>query len=174
MDLATLVHQYHDAFMARFGKTLLPDQRKALDAILRCRTPAAGELYVQCPDCQHGQMAPTILWQPPLPTLPKSPDQSLDRQTTRKAPACTLFHGDLHLALSAASVGLSSPESKQCPEKMGGPLRPYGHRRTCLEIPVEVFVPRRNRRKKHYCQHQWRSDLQVPGQFYRGNAEEDA
>ena len=58
MDLATLVHQYHDAFMARFGKTLLPDQRKALDAILRCRTPAAGELYVQCPDCQHGQWRP--------------------------------------------------------------------------------------------------------------------
>jgi hypothetical protein len=49
MDLATLVHQYHDAFIARFGETLLPDQRKALDAILRCRTPAAGELYVQCP-----------------------------------------------------------------------------------------------------------------------------
>nr|WP_320012449.1 transposase zinc-binding domain-containing protein [uncultured Desulfobulbus sp.] len=50
MDLATLVHQYYDVFMARFGKTILPDQRKALDAILRCRTPASGELYVQCPD----------------------------------------------------------------------------------------------------------------------------
>jgi hypothetical protein len=58
MDLATLVHQYYDAFMARFGKTLLPDQSKALDAILRCRTPAAGELYVQCPDCHHGQWRP--------------------------------------------------------------------------------------------------------------------
>ena len=58
MDLATLVHQYYDVFMARFGKTILPDQRKALDAILRCRTPASGELYVQCPNCQQGQWRP--------------------------------------------------------------------------------------------------------------------
>jgi len=58
MDLATLVHQYYDVFMARFGETLLPDQRKALDASLRCRTPASGELYVQCPDCHHGQWRP--------------------------------------------------------------------------------------------------------------------
>jgi hypothetical protein len=58
MDLATIAHQYHDAFMARYGRTLLPDQRKALAAILRCRTPAAGELYAQCPHCHHGQWRP--------------------------------------------------------------------------------------------------------------------
>jgi hypothetical protein len=58
MNLASLVHQYYDTFMARYGDTLLPDQRKALDAILRCRTPAAGELYAQCPDCHHGQWRP--------------------------------------------------------------------------------------------------------------------
>ena len=45
MDLASLVHQYYDAFMERFGETLLPEQRKALVAILRCQTPAAGELH---------------------------------------------------------------------------------------------------------------------------------
>ena len=58
MDLAPLVHQYYDTFMARFGHTVLPEQRKALDAILRCRTPGAGELYVQCPDCSHGEWRP--------------------------------------------------------------------------------------------------------------------
>lgn len=58
MDLASLVHQYYDAFMARFGETLLPEQRKALKAILRCRTPATGELHAQCPDCHHAQWRP--------------------------------------------------------------------------------------------------------------------
>ncbi|MBM9616954.1 hypothetical protein JWJ90_22090 [Desulfobulbus rhabdoformis] len=43
MDLANFVHQHYDAFMVRFGKILLPDQRKALDAILRGRTPASWE-----------------------------------------------------------------------------------------------------------------------------------
>jgi len=44
--------------MNRFGSGSLPGQLKALDAIRRCRTPQAGEVYVQCPDCNHGQ------WQP--------------------------------------------------------------------------------------------------------------
>lgn len=58
MELASLVHQYYDLFMSRFGDTALPGQLKALDAIRRCRTPEAGELYVQCPDCDHAEWRP--------------------------------------------------------------------------------------------------------------------
>jgi hypothetical protein len=58
MELASLVHQYHDLFVSRFGDTALPGHLKALDAIRRCRTPAAGELYIQCPDCDHAEWRP--------------------------------------------------------------------------------------------------------------------
>lgn len=58
MELASLVHQYYDLFMRSFGDTALPGQLKALDAIRRCRTPEAGELYVQCPDCDHAEWRP--------------------------------------------------------------------------------------------------------------------
>jgi hypothetical protein len=58
MELASIVHQYYHAFMARFGNTALPGHLKALDAILNCRTPESGELYVQCPDCEHAEWRP--------------------------------------------------------------------------------------------------------------------
>jgi hypothetical protein len=36
----------------------LPGHLRALNAILRCRTPDSGELYVQCPDCGHAEWRP--------------------------------------------------------------------------------------------------------------------
>jgi hypothetical protein len=56
MELASIVRQYYDAYMAKYGTTTL--QRKALDAILHCRTPESGELFVRCPDCEHAQWRP--------------------------------------------------------------------------------------------------------------------
>jgi len=44
--------------MSRYGDTALPNHLKALNAIRRCRTPASGELYVQCPACDHSQWRP--------------------------------------------------------------------------------------------------------------------
>lgn len=58
MDMASLVHQYFDRYMERFGSTALPEQLKALRSILNCRTPQSGELYVECPDCNHGEWRP--------------------------------------------------------------------------------------------------------------------
>jgi hypothetical protein len=58
MELASIVRQYYDAYMAKYGRTTLPGQRKALDAILHCRTRESGELYVRCPDCKHAQWRP--------------------------------------------------------------------------------------------------------------------
>jgi len=58
MELAAIIHQYYDAFMDKYGATVLPGHIKAINAICSCRTPDAGELYVYCPDCGHGKWHP--------------------------------------------------------------------------------------------------------------------
>ena len=58
MEMSSVVQQYFDAFSEKYGDRALPGHWKTLQAILRCRTPDSGELYVQCPDCQHGEWRP--------------------------------------------------------------------------------------------------------------------
>ena len=58
MELASLVHQYYHEYDKKYGDTALPGHLKALQSILACRTPQAGELYVQCPDCDHAEWRP--------------------------------------------------------------------------------------------------------------------
>lgn len=58
MQLSNIIDDYHDAFLARYGDTALPEQFNALNAICSCRTPNAGQIYTACPDCDHTQMHP--------------------------------------------------------------------------------------------------------------------
>lgn len=58
MKLAAVIHQYQDALQAQYGSRLLPGHLHAIDAISRCRTPEAGELFVQCLDCGHATWRP--------------------------------------------------------------------------------------------------------------------
>ena len=58
MDMAKIINQYYPALIAKYANKLLPGHLKALNAICRCRTPDSGELYVQCPDCSHGEWRP--------------------------------------------------------------------------------------------------------------------
>ena len=58
MELATIVTQYYDALLAKYGNSLLPSHYKALQAICSCRTPASGEVYIRCPDCDHTEWRP--------------------------------------------------------------------------------------------------------------------
>lgn len=58
MEMAALVDQYYDKYLNRYGDTALPGHLKTLSAILRCRTPESGELYVQCPSCDHAEWRP--------------------------------------------------------------------------------------------------------------------
>ncbi len=58
MEMSSVVQQYFDVFSEKYGDRALPSHWKTLQAILRCRTPDSGELYVQCPDCQHGEWRP--------------------------------------------------------------------------------------------------------------------
>lgn len=48
MELAKIMTRYEKELSA---KKLLPQQRKALNAIVRCRTPASGKMLVVCPCC---------------------------------------------------------------------------------------------------------------------------
>jgi len=58
MQLASILDQYYDALLAEYGSRLLPGHLRAIDAIRRCRTPDAGEMFVQCPQCGHAMWRP--------------------------------------------------------------------------------------------------------------------
>ena len=58
MELASIINKYYDTFMEKYSTTVLPGHLNAMNAICCCRTPDSGELYVQCPECGHGQWRP--------------------------------------------------------------------------------------------------------------------
>jgi len=58
MEIKSLIKQYIGLYMSRYGSNALPEQLKALRSMLYCQTPASGELYAKCPDCDHGEWRP--------------------------------------------------------------------------------------------------------------------
>ena len=58
MELAGLIREHGEAFEAKYGSRLTTDQRRALAAMLRCRTPAAGQVVVSCPECGQVELRP--------------------------------------------------------------------------------------------------------------------
>jgi hypothetical protein len=51
MTLAALIRQYLPLLKTRYAKRLLPGHLNAIDAMLRCRTGAAGEMRLACREC---------------------------------------------------------------------------------------------------------------------------
>ncbi len=58
MEMASIINQYYDAFIAKYADSALPGHLKAMNAIRSCRTPDSGELYVRCTDCNHAEWRP--------------------------------------------------------------------------------------------------------------------
>lgn len=58
MKLASLIQQYLPAFKELYATQLLPGHLRAIDAMLRCRTPNAGEMLLRCVDCAEQQRCP--------------------------------------------------------------------------------------------------------------------
>jgi len=58
MELSYIINQYCDAYITKYAGTSLPGHLKSINAIRSCRTPDSGELYVHCPNCNHGQWHP--------------------------------------------------------------------------------------------------------------------
>jgi hypothetical protein len=57
LEVADVVHQYGDAFLARYGATLSGEQHRALRAIASCRTATLGGHKTQCDQCGHEEIS---------------------------------------------------------------------------------------------------------------------
>jgi len=58
VQLASILNQYQDAFLDKYGSRMLPGHLRAIRAISSCRTPDAGQMLVQCSDCGHTEWRP--------------------------------------------------------------------------------------------------------------------
>lgn len=88
MELASIVNQYYDTFMAVHADTLLPGHVKALNAIQRCRTPDSGEVLVQCNACGHSQWNPMSCGHRSCPKCQNhETSRWIDRQQDKLLPA---------------------------------------------------------------------------------------
>jgi len=58
MQMATLFREYQQPFEAKYADRLLSGHRKAIAAILRCRTPEAGSIHAYCASCDRSEWHP--------------------------------------------------------------------------------------------------------------------
>lgn len=87
MDLTSIVEQFRERFVAKYAGRLLPGHWRALQAIGRCRTPAAGELHVRCPDCEQAEWRPLSCGHRSCPKCQNyEASRWLDRQRTKLLP----------------------------------------------------------------------------------------
>ena len=87
MKLKTLIKQYKPALIKKYGESLLPSQWRALKAMQHCRTPDAGELYVQCTQCEQGHWQPLSCGHRSCPICQNhETSQWLDRQQKKLLP----------------------------------------------------------------------------------------
>jgi hypothetical protein len=52
MNLATIVQSYRRGFEAKYADAITPSMRKAINAVLACRTEHYGQMTLGCPQCQ--------------------------------------------------------------------------------------------------------------------------
>src|SRR5438552_1509785 len=57
LEVADVIRQHGDAFVAQYGGSLTAAQRKALRDLARCRTAALGGHVWRCADCGHERIA---------------------------------------------------------------------------------------------------------------------
>ncbi len=55
MQLATLFREYQQPFETKYADRILPSHRKAMEAIIRCRTPEAGTIHSYCTSCDKSE-----------------------------------------------------------------------------------------------------------------------
>lgn len=87
MQIKDIIHKYGDSFLVRYKDRILPSQMKALTAMKHCRTPAAGEMYVRCPTCDHGTWQPMSCGHRNCPQCQNhETSQWIDRQQSKLLP----------------------------------------------------------------------------------------
>jgi hypothetical protein len=53
LEVAEVIRSCRDAFLERYGASLRPEQRRALEDLTACRTAALGGHVLECPECGH-------------------------------------------------------------------------------------------------------------------------
>ena len=87
MELASIVHEYYTAFKAKYAAHLKPYQLRAIHAMLRCRTPQAGELHLRCTECGQTEWRPRSCGHRSCPKCQNhEATQWLDRQQAKLLP----------------------------------------------------------------------------------------
>lgn len=87
MELSTIIDEYHHAYTDKYGSAVLPGHLKAMNAIRNCRTPASGELYIGCPDCNHAEWKPLSCGHRSCPQCQNhEASQWIDRQQKKLLP----------------------------------------------------------------------------------------
>jgi len=91
MRLAEVVDAFRSDLEARYGTRLLPGHRKALSAILRCRTEESGYAEIHCPACNTRDRFPLSCGHRACPCCQfATAQQWLDRQRAKRLP-CDYF-----------------------------------------------------------------------------------
>ena len=57
LEVAEVIRSCRDAFLQRYGASLTPEQRRALDDLAACRTAALGGHVLECPECGHQEVS---------------------------------------------------------------------------------------------------------------------
>jgi ribosomal protein L37AE/L43A len=57
LEVAEVIRSCRDAFLERYGTSLAPEQRRALDDLTACRTAALGGHVLECPQCGHREVS---------------------------------------------------------------------------------------------------------------------
>jgi len=87
MELATIIHQYRSDLEQGYRTRLLPGHRRAMDAMLRCRTPQSGQVRWACQGCNRHRDHPLSCGHR---SCPKCQNQEattwLDRQRAKLLP----------------------------------------------------------------------------------------
>lgn len=87
MELAKILHQYHGPFVRKYSDSLSPDQVKAFNAILNCRTIESGQVAVSCPSCSHIEWKPLSCGNRNCPKCQNhNTSQWIDRQINKLLP----------------------------------------------------------------------------------------
>jgi ribosomal protein L37AE/L43A len=57
LEVAQIIRSCRDEFLQRYGASLTPEQRRALDDLTACRTAALGGHVLECPECGHQEVS---------------------------------------------------------------------------------------------------------------------
>ena len=87
MNMISIIQQYLGEFDEKYGNRVLPSQKSALNAMLRCRTPDSGELHVHCHQCGQSEWRPLSCGHRSCPQCQNhETSQWLDRQQAKLLP----------------------------------------------------------------------------------------